>query len=576
MLTKRYLLSTLCLFPLFIDAQGLINQNAQIVQNGGSIVTKQHLINNGKFTQNKGTFVFAGTNQQLLGNRAIPFKRVYIATGSNTVFNSNGHSIKTELYSDGQLNANNHLTLLADNTNTALVNGAGSGSIIGSLTVQAYLANGYGYKYLGSPFQNAIVNNFSGFVNLYADFPSVYQYDESLLSNGWVKYNNSSNTLEPMRAYAFQLGSNTAPNTISLTGVVNNGNINLSLSNNNQPYTKGFHLVSNPYPSPINWDALSGWNKMNIDNAIYYFDSDQTSVYTGVYNSYINGISSNGIANNIIPAMQGFFIHVADGTYPVLGNLQINNTARIATIDQNYRKINQMGVLKYVRLSASLNDHNLNDHLVLYLKDNASNDFNNSHDAIKLMNTSVMVPNVFSYKNNQKKLSIHSFSLDNEFSRIPIAIEIKEPGTIHLKNTEWNKSDNFPYLYLYDDVYKVYRNLQDSAGIHFQLPAGIFQDRFYIVFNNKPIEQASVNYDSNGSDGFSVQVIGQQLKVELTIPRNEKRQIMVTDIVGHILFKKDFQFSGIYIVDLPNQAGVYFVSALGSNKTSTKKIIAGQ
>jgi hypothetical protein len=86
--------------------------------------------------------------------------------------------------------------------------------------------------------------------------------------------------------------------------------------------------VGNPYPSPIDWNAVGGWTKTNVDNAIYFFSNGTVSQYTGTYSSYVNGVSSNGVAGNIIAAMQGFFIHVSNGTFPVSGLLAVNNTAR--------------------------------------------------------------------------------------------------------------------------------------------------------------------------------------------------------------------------------------------------------
>ena len=64
-----------------------------------------------------------------------------------------------------------------------------------------------------------------------------------------------------------------------------------------------------------------------MDNAIYFFSNGTVNQYTGTYSSYVNGVSSNGIASNIIAAMQGFFVHVSNGTYPVAGLLAVNNTA---------------------------------------------------------------------------------------------------------------------------------------------------------------------------------------------------------------------------------------------------------
>ena len=171
----------------------------------------------------------------------------------------------------GTLSSAGNLTLVSTASQTALIDGSGSGNITGNVTMQRYLPSGFGYKYFSSPFQAATVNEFGDDMDLGASFPSFYRYDESRTAAGWVRYDTAARVLNPMHGYAVNFGSNPAANTVDVTGVVNNGNLSRTLYNNNNTYTKGFNLVGNPYPSPIDWDAAAGWTKTNIDDALYYF-----------------------------------------------------------------------------------------------------------------------------------------------------------------------------------------------------------------------------------------------------------------------------------------------------------------
>jgi len=155
-------------------------------------------------------------------------------------------------------------------------------------------------------------------MDLASSWPMFYRYDESRTSSGWVSYSAGTLPLVPLEGYAVNFGSVTAPHTADVTGEVNNGSVSVTLFNNNNAYTKGFNLAGNPYPSPVDWNA-AGWTKTGIDNALYFFRTSTTDEYGGTYSSYVNGISSDGVADNIIPSMQGFFVHVSDGTYPVTG-----------------------------------------------------------------------------------------------------------------------------------------------------------------------------------------------------------------------------------------------------------------
>ncbi|HTL10638.1 MAG TPA: hypothetical protein VL307_20330 [Chitinophagaceae bacterium] len=395
--------SILFLLPVLLvcgalTAQGLIIPAGAYVTGGNAqLVMHKNWTNNGSFTANSSTVVFAGNTQTINGSSTTTFNNISIASGSNTSVATSNQFVKNTLLSNGTLNANGLVTLLSGPTQTAAIDGSGIGEVLGNITVQRYLAAGFGYKYVSSPFQAATVNEFANEINLAAIFPAFYKHDENQSSNGWITYTGSSSVLSPMRGYAANLGAATSPVTIDMTGVVNNHNLSISLSNNNKPYTQGFNLVGNPYPSPINWDAPGGWTKTNIDNAVYFFNAGGANQYTGVYSSYINGVSSNGSASNIIAAMQGFFVHVTAGSFPVAGLLGINNNARIINNNASFFRVGGgEDKMPLLRLQAALPDISAStDPVVVYFTDNASNGFEATLDALKLMNTDSLTPSIY-------------------------------------------------------------------------------------------------------------------------------------------------------------------------------------
>ncbi|WP_186774550.1 hypothetical protein, partial [Chitinophaga pinensis] len=124
-------------------------------------------------------------------------------------------------------------------TRTALIDGSGVGSVLGSVTIQRYRPNSFGYVYLSSPLNAATVNEFSDDVNLNSSFPSFYRYVENRTSSGWVSYTAASGILASMVGYAGNLGTSMSPVTLDMTGTVNNGTITApTLTNNNQPIPK--------------------------------------------------------------------------------------------------------------------------------------------------------------------------------------------------------------------------------------------------------------------------------------------------------------------------------------------------
>ena len=88
------------------------------------------------------------------------------------------------LVSSGTLSSAGNLTLVSTAAGTALIDGSGTGTVTGNVTMQRYLSSGFGYKYFSSPFQAATVNEFADDMAL--DLLHVFKYDESRTSSGWV------------------------------------------------------------------------------------------------------------------------------------------------------------------------------------------------------------------------------------------------------------------------------------------------------------------------------------------------------------------------------------------------------
>jgi hypothetical protein len=62
------------------------------------------------------------------------------------------------LLCNGLLETNGKITLLSGGDGTALIDGAGIGTISGNVTMQRYLPTGFGYMYFSSPFTTAKVS----------------------------------------------------------------------------------------------------------------------------------------------------------------------------------------------------------------------------------------------------------------------------------------------------------------------------------------------------------------------------------------------------------------------------------
>ena len=496
---------------------------------------------------------------------------------NNLTLNNQMMSLSGILLCNGPLATNGNLTLLSTAAQTALIDGSGSGQVSGNVIMQRYLPSGFGYKYVSSPFQAATVNEFSNDLDLAASFPTFYKYDENRNSAGWVSYITTTNPLNPLQGYAANFGSAAIAKTVDATGVVNNGILANTLYNHNQPYTLGFNLVGNPYPSPINWDAASGWTKTNIDNALYYFKAGITDQYTGTYSTYINGISSDGLATNIIPSMQGFFVHVSNGTYPVTGTLGITNSVRTNDLTHALIKSMRTDTLPLLRITAGFTDNGTpSDPAVIYFDSSATQLFDKNLDALKLMNTDILVPNVYTLTPDSQRLSISAIPLPvDSIKSIPLGIKAAKDGWITFKASDIVQMPAERYIYLVDSVAGVNQDLKLNPQYRFFLKAGEYENRFSLVFsltvlNNIPKEFSLLQ---NYPNPFNPRTT-----IKYSIPQTSFVSITVYDILGREVSKlvNEEKLSGSYEVQFDGSklsSGVYFYRLHAGDYFKTKKLM---
>jgi hypothetical protein len=552
-------------------SQGLtISPGTILTATGGNMVLNGNVVNNGSYINSNNTVIFAGDTQVLSGTTPVIFNNLTVAPSSTTSITTVGQSLNGILLCNGIINANGNVTLLSTASQTALIDGSGTGQVNGNITIQRYLSSGFGYKYLSSPFQAATVSEFSENIKLTDPFPTFYQYDESSTTSGWVSYINPLGILNPMQGYAGNFGSSDPPLVFDVTGVVNNGSLSSTLFNHNNIYSKGFNLVGNPYPSPIDWDAPSGWTKTNIDNALYYFEASSTDEYGGTYVTYLNGVSSNGLASNLIPSLQGFFIHVTDGTWPVTGTLAMDNNVRVTDLTHPLIKSDFIS-RSLLRLTAEFSDDTDSvDPVVIYFDEKATDKFDGQLDALKLMNTDFMVPNLYTVGSDGVKLSISALPvISDTLYKVPLGLKINRDGRIifKIRALEGNLADM--EIYISDIVAKINQDLLSDKDYRLDLKTGQYENRFFLNFRN--IGTGIPDFTA-GDDLFSVYCSHGILKLEInTLPAAEGT-LIISNLTGQMPLIKKYYEPGYYELNPGLKNGVYIVSLLSGTKRCSKKI----
>ncbi len=546
------------------SADGDFSFNGVFIINDGTFSLSEDLVNNGTFNHNGGTLIFNGATQSVIGSSTTPnaFYSVTVASGSTTTLANSGSTLAAVLKVDGTINTGDDLLLKSTASQTALVDGSGTGSISGEISMERYLPSGFGYHYVSSPYTSATANEYSPYVDLGASFPPLYKYDENNTNAGvdiagWVNYSVPANILNPQEGYALNFGATTTALTFEMTGVVSNGALaTLTLYNHDQTHTQGFNLVGNPYPSPIDWDAASGWTRTNIDDAVYYFDPSSTDQYGGTYGSYVNGVSSDGIANAIIPAMQAFFIHVTDGTYPVTASYGTNNSVRVNNLSPTYHKKTKVNADTLLRLCADYSEQSsVCDPVVIYFNTESSANFKKDRDALKLLNSDFNVPNLSAISSNGIDLSIFSRSFsEDSITTVPLSLKTKMDALVSFYAT---KLDLFPYdmqIYLRDTETGIYHDLRLNGDYQATVSAGDHRNRFSVVFSQKDLR-----YQPKEDELYYSYCIKSTIHIYSNTPTESKADVALINISGQQVWEGEIYGNGYHEINVQVNSGIYIL-----------------
>jgi hypothetical protein len=551
-----------------------IEPGSLLTVSGNTLQISGVISNNGTFDATDGTILMNGSAAQTIGTSVFSSNTIRNLTISNAA----GVSLLGPLNVTGIVNVQNgnlasdgFLTLASSASGTALIDGTGAGTLTGNVTMQRYLPSAFGYKYVSSPFQASTVNEFGDDLNLASSFPTFYMYDEGSTTSGWATYVTTTDPLNPLEGYAANFGSSATPFIADITGSVNNGALSATLYNHNNTFTQGFNLVGNPYPSPIDWDAASGWTKTNIDNALYYFKASTTDEYGGTYSTYINGISSDGLATAIIPSMQGFFIHVSDGSYPVTGTLGLNNSVRITDFTHPFLKSEKNGQFPLIRLGANFADViNSTDPMVIYFDEKAREGFDSYLDALKLMNTDYYIPNLYAWGADGTKLSIDALpEKQDTLCIIPLGLKTFIDGYIVFRII--NISEELPdmKINISDMVAGIKNDLLNNNEYKVYLEAGEYKDRFFLNISEKGSEIPDTTSNNNL---FSVYTSYGVIKVYVNTEKTGSGLLSIYNLAGQGLFITKFIEPGHYEFNPGLKDGIYIVRFMSVTYQDSKKI----
>jgi hypothetical protein len=418
------------------------------------------------------------------------------------------------------------------------------------------------FWYLGSAVSNALSTAFN------AGGANVLKYRDEP-NNQWVEIANDGVTLVPGRGYYCQTTGNT---TVSFSGSnINNGAMTISnLSRSAGINFEGFNLVSNPYPSYLDWEAVT---KNNISNTMWYRTASGSTAASMVFDTYVAGSGGIGTnlngsnVSNLIPPMQAFWVRVNQGQ--TSGSLALDNTMRahFTSINGSVAGLKSTSNERDLFLRMNLLQADKKDQLIVYVNETATNGFD-VLDGEKMMQAGF--PQFYT-KAGDKKIVINGLNSAKKQHSLPITMELPTTGVHSFIIEDLEISNGL--VWLEDKQEEIIQALEPGTVYEFYAASGINAERFVLHF--QLIDDAvptNVYNEVNSSANFSGKGANVHAEsagvVVIKLPASTEgvTDIQIRDAAGKIVYTGSTntletsvqleQANGIYYVTLSSNAGV--------------------
>lgn len=364
--------------------------------------------------------------------------------------------------------------------------------------------------------------------------------------------------LNPARGYNIFL---TGDDKIKFNGFLNAEAHSFSLNHTPFNVSPGWNLVGNPYPCNYDLEGvieLSSDQIDGVDNTVY-FTHDGDYFYYDVFTNI--GI---GWDSDIIPPMQGFFVHV---TEPSTLNLPVGSKVPEAGV--SLRAKGEDGIkgesLKLIRLV--LKNGTLEDETVICFADNATNGFDRIYDAFKLFGNNTVKPYLYS-ELNSIRYAINSLQIPDSTSVIiPLTVILKNQGTYKIEMTEFINSEALKVVLKHGDFET---NFLLNTSYTFTSVLGTFSN-FALKISKSTTEVKDIVKEKIKTwynDNFLY------IKCSVEIP-SDKGSMIIFNINGKMVYNNIVQLEPGQTIQLPLhlQTGLFFAQLITNNQKFISKII---
>lgn len=459
-----------------------------------------------------------------------------------------------------KLNTNGNLTLVSTAMQTASLidfstSGSG-GSVNGNVKVQRF------YQGVGRPklFGTPIVSGATVFTIgegtykalLYTEtgqepgIPRKTDPTRTDFGNSFINAHSiNGGNLSVGRGYSLRQNSN---GLAVFDGVVNNGTINFAVTNTTTPgfatTTPGFNLMSNPYPSAIDW-TLVNVNSTGVSNTA-------VSIFNG----------STYTATNIIASGQGFFVKATSN-----GNITFSNTVRVNSNTANNTFLRTEEKSRLLYLYVKNNAGGFNDALTFSFNDNATNNYDSNFDLTKINSVAPLSPFLFS-QSDGLRLSLDVRPFPTKDITIPITLRVNATSdyTFSTSNIDEWYADYSVFLKDSLNGNVTFTNLKITPSYVFSKAITDTDEasRFSVVLKYMPgINAATIpGSNNNGNGGFTGGTPTNDISLTEGTPDAEARQEVTTHI-NSMFTESNLEKSMIYSFE--NKVAIKFASNISNS-----------
>jgi hypothetical protein len=515
------------------------------MSNGSTLNIFGNFTNSGTFTDNGGITSFDGSSAQSI-NGTTNFKNLSISNSAGLTLNNAVNVTGVLRLLQGSITTNDSLTLDL-NTGTIAYDVTDAGNISGNLKISKSVLS-ISNHFVACPVTGTSVNDFNDDTQVIN--PSTGKsrlFTWNFATQAWsTGITNLNTALNPGTGYSLYFIAGT---TLDFTGGYNHGAIFSPITASNANTNK-YMLIGNPYPATLDWNAASGWTKTGVNNAIYFWDAQNSR-----YASYVNGTGSNG-GTQYIPSLQAFLV-MTDGTGGTASVIP-NNLARVTGPNNSlWRGASSNNILRIKASSLGYSDET-----VLQFSDEATAYFDNNLDAIKMKNPEGS-PSLYT-SDFQNIYSINTMPLEDRI--IPLNLEANFAG-LHTLSFEGIESfDKAVSIVLEDKLLNTRTEVKPGLIYEVDVKQDDNSSRFNLrVGDTGAAEAMSIRIGSNEKN----------ILVEFNSSASGNASLKVFNILGQEMASMNNIDAANGLVTVPAaflKEGIYIVKIILNDKLYTGKV----